>query len=213
MPERRKGKTIRELVIEYFKKHPNKDMPHGPVVDWVRQEWIKSHETPPRDTWRAIRKLSQEGILIKVKKGIYRYEPDKVHKVELWDFPPAVKKAILERDGYRCVVCGKGIEDGVELVVDHKIPKDKGGTNDIENGETLCSKCNLLKKNYSQTEFAKKYFIKIYKKAVANNDERMISFCKRVFDAYDEHGINGHIPRPNGKNNNVDDAQNADGRT
>jgi len=85
------------------------------------------------------------------------------------------------------------------LVVDHKKPKDKGGMNDIDNGETLCIKHNLIKKNYSQTEAGKRYFIKMYNQAIAKNDERMIGFCKKVFDAYDDYGINGHILRPNGK--------------
>ena len=90
-------------------------------------------------------------------------------------------------------------KDGVELVVDHIRPMDKGGTNDISNGQTLCMEHNLMKKNYSQTEAGKRYFIRMYEKAVANNDKRMIDFCKRVFDVYDEFKINGHIPRPNGR--------------
>jgi len=192
-------KTISGLVMEYFMKHPNRDIPHGPVVDWVTEQWLKDHDTPPRDPWRAIRKLHQEGKLIKVKKGVYRYDPDYVHNVDLWEFPPKVKEAILKRDGYHCVLCGRGRENGVELVVDHIKPKDKGGTNDIDNGQTLCMECNLMKKNYSQTEMGKRYFIKIYEKAVANNDERIIKFCKAIFDAYDKHNINGHISRPNGK--------------
>ncbi|RMG70740.1 MAG: HNH endonuclease [Nitrospirae bacterium] len=118
---------------------------------------------------------------------------------EVWDFPPKVKEEILRRDNYRCVVCGRGKAEGVELVVDHIKPKDKGGKNTIDNGQTLCMEHNLLKKNYSQTEAGKRYFIKIYEKALAKKDERMIKFCKAVFDAYDEYGINGHIPRPNGK--------------
>ena len=58
---------------------------------------------------------------------------------------------------------------------------------------------NLLKKNYSQTEAGKRYFIKMYETAARNNDERMIKFCKDIFDLYDKHKINGHIKRPNGK--------------
>lgn len=73
-------KSVSELIIEYFKKHPNKDLKHGPVVDWVTEQWLKEHKEPPRDPWRAIRMLHQEGTLIKVKKGIYRYEPDHVKK-------------------------------------------------------------------------------------------------------------------------------------
>jgi len=125
--------------------------------------------------------------------------PDIIHYKELYGFPSETKRAILERDGYRCVVCGRGEADGVELVVDHIKPKDKGGTNDISNGQILCMEHNLMKKNYSQTEAGKRYFIKMYKKAVAERDERMIQFCKKVFDLYDEYGINGNIPRPNGK--------------
>ena len=191
------SKTIRELIMQYFKKHPNQDLPHGPVVDWVTEKWLQDHDEPPRDPWRMIRQLHQKGLLIKVKKGVYRYNPDFVNNVELFDFPQKIKEKILKRDGYRCVVCGRGRKDGVDLVVDHIKPKDRGGTNVIENGQTLCTEHNLLKKNYSQTEAGKKYFIRMYEKAIENNDERIIKFCKSVFDVYDEYKINGHIPRPN----------------
>ena len=192
------AKTQRELVMEYFKMYPEEDMKHGPVVDWVAKQWLKDHDKRPRDSWRVIRKLHQEGKLIKVKKGVYKYDPDYVHHVELFDFDEKTKQAILKRDNYQCVVCGRGKKDGVELVIDHIKPKDKGGTNDIENGQTLCMEHNLLKKNYSQTEAGKRYFIKIYEKAVEENDEKMIKFCKCVFDCYDKHRVNDHISRPNG---------------
>ena len=190
-------KSISDLVLEYFKLHPKQDLKHGPVVDWVTKQYLKTHDHPPRDPWRTIRRLHQEGKLIKVAKGIYRYDPDFVTEVELFEFPEEIKKQIFERDNYQCVVCGRGPKDGVEICADHRIPKDKGGTNTLENGQTLCMEHNLLKKNYSQTEAGKRYFIKMYEQAVLNNDERMIKFCKAVFDLYDEFGVNGHIHRPN----------------
>lgn len=193
------AKTMREFIMEYFTKHPNEELSHGPVVDWVTEQWLKTHSNPPRDPWRMIRQLHQEGLLIKVKKGIYVYDSNYVDNVVLLDFPPKVKEEIFKRDDYRCVVCGRGKRDGVEIVADHIKPKDKGGTNDVKNGQTLCTEHNLLKKNYSQTEAGKRYFIRIYQKAFENKDERMIRFCKKVFDAYDEYDINGHILRPNGK--------------
>ena len=49
------------LFKEYFKNHPNEELNHGPVVDWVTDQWLKDHDLPPRDLWRAIRKLHQEG--------------------------------------------------------------------------------------------------------------------------------------------------------
>jgi len=185
--------------MEYFKEHPKEELEHGPVVDWVTLEWLKEHEKPPRDPWRAIRRLYQAGKLIKMKQGVYKYDPDYVKEIELFDFAPNVKEAIFKRDNYRCVVCGRGRQDGIEICADHKKPKDKGGKNNIENGQTLCMEHNLLKKNYSQTEAGKRYFIKLYEDAMNNNDERIIKFCKEVFDAYDKYGINGHISRPNGK--------------
>lgn len=193
------GKSISELVMEYFKAHPKQDLPHGPVVDLVEEQYLKLTGKKPRDTWRAIRKLHQQGVLIKVKKGIYRYDPDNVQNEELFDFPEEVKQAIFKRDNYRCVVCGQGPENGIEICADHIIPKDKGGTNTIENGQTLCAKHNLIKKNYSQTEAGKRYFIKMYEMAIKNNDKKMIAFCKQIFDAYNHHKINSHIPRPDQK--------------
>jgi len=192
-------KSISELVLEYFKMHPNKDLNHGPVVDWVEKEYIKSGGAKPRDPWRAIRKLYEEGKLIQVGKGVYRYDPRYVQEVELFDFSPQVKEKIFKRDNYQCVVCGRGKKDGVEICADHIKPKNKSGSNTVGNGQTLCSEHNLLKKNYSQTEAGKRYFIKIYENAVAIGDDRMIKFCREVFDVYDKHGINGHIPRPNHK--------------
>lgn len=62
-------KSISDFIIEFFKNHPNKEMNHGPVVDWVESQYLKLYKKKPRDTWRAIRKLHQEGFLIKLTKG------------------------------------------------------------------------------------------------------------------------------------------------
>ena len=53
-----------------------------------------------------------------------------------------------------------------------------------------------MKKNYSQTEAGKRFFIKIYESALKNDDTEMIAFCKSVFNAYDKHNVDGHIIRP-----------------
>ena len=115
------------------------------------------------------------------------------------DFPPDVKKKIFRRDKYQCVICGLGRKDSVEICADHIVPLDRGGTNTLDNGQTLCSQHNLMKKNYSQTEAGKRYFIKMYKAALKIGDKKMIKFCQDVFDAYNMHKINTHISRPNAK--------------
>lgn len=59
---------------------------------------------------------------------------------------PTLRYQILNRDHYRCVVCGRSAkEDGVKLHVDHIIPVSKGGKTIPENLQTLCEDCNLGK--------------------------------------------------------------------
>src|SRR3990167_9057198 len=105
-------KSIGELIMEYFKKHPRKDLEHGPVVDWVEKEYLKTHKNRPRDIWRNIRSLYDEGVLVKVKNGVYRYDPDFVSDKNLEDFTAEQKEKIFKRDKYRCVQCGRRQDEG-----------------------------------------------------------------------------------------------------
>jgi hypothetical protein len=55
--------------------------------------------------------------------------------------PEDVKLRVWARDGGACVRCGSK----ENLQFDHIIPVDKGGSNNEENIQILCQKCNLLK--------------------------------------------------------------------
>ena len=189
----KKKKTIRDLLIKYFKAHPKEDMSHGPVVDWVEAKYKRIYQKKPRDTWRSIRNLHEVGFLIKVKKGIYRYDPNAVKKIELENFTPEQKKIILKRDGYKCVICGRGKNEGVELQVDHIKPKYLGGKSTIENGQTLCAQHNFIKKTLKQTETGKKMFIRLYELAKKEKNEELLRFCTDILEMYEKHKINSHI--------------------
>jgi hypothetical protein len=185
--------TQSDLIMEYFMKNPNRDIKHPEIVDWVVAEYKKRTGKVFRDPDRGIRHLSQDGKLIKVSKGVYRYDPEFVVKRELEDFTPAQKAAIMKRDNYRCVVCGRGLADGVELQVDHIKPKDKGGKAELENGQTLCAQHNFQKKNYKQTESGKRFFIRLYKLAKKNKDKLMQDFCAQILEVYEKNNVNGQI--------------------
>jgi len=55
---------------------------------------------------------------------------------------------ILERDGYRCRLCGRTAKE-TKLEVDHITPVAKGGTDSLNNLWTLCIDCNRGKSDLS----------------------------------------------------------------
>jgi hypothetical protein len=54
---------------------------------------------------------------------------------------------IFKRDRYRCRICGRS---GIELEVDHKVPVAQGGSNALDNLQTLCFDCNRGKRHSSE---------------------------------------------------------------
>lgn len=50
---------------------------------------------------------------------------------------------VFRRDNYQCVMC----KTEKDLTIDHVIPKSKGGTNEPENLQVLCRRCNAIKGN------------------------------------------------------------------
>jgi hypothetical protein len=185
--------TQAELIMEFFKKNPKREIEHPEVVDWVVAEYKKRTGKVFRDPDRGIRKLSQEGQLIKIKKGVYKYDPDFVKNKELEEFTPAQKEAIFKRDNYRCVFCGKGRKEGVEIQADHIQPKGLGGKAEISNGQTLCAQHNFKKKNYKQTETGKKMFIRLYELAKEKGDKETQEFCAQILEVFEKNNVNGHI--------------------
>ena len=142
--------TQKELLMSYFQKKPDQDIKHPQIVDWAEAEYKKQTGEKLRDPDRAIRKLHEEGRLTKVKKGVYRYEPEKVHIKKSENFSKQQKDKIFKRDQYKCVICGQGQREGLELHADHIKPQARGGKAQLQNGQTLCSRHNSLKKNLNK---------------------------------------------------------------
>lgn len=57
--------------------------------------------------------------------------------------PRSLRKAVFDRDGYRCLSCGGQFD----LCADHVYPESKGGPTTLENLQTLCRPCNSRKKD------------------------------------------------------------------
>ncbi len=53
---------------------------------------------------------------------------------------------VFDRDNYTCLYCGRCPKlHGVVLHVEHKIPKNEGGSFELDNLTTACADCNLGK--------------------------------------------------------------------
>ena len=77
--------------------------------------------------------------------------PNKIKsKRKRTNIPRGMRHEVFKRDNYTCVECGASRDDGATLHIDHKIPVSKGGTDELDNLQTLCSKCNLNKSDVIQ---------------------------------------------------------------
>ncbi len=65
--------------------------------------------------------------------------------------PLGLRFQVLERDGGLCRKCGRGVNDGVTLHVDHATPFSLGGLTTLDNLQIYCDECNLGKGNRFDT--------------------------------------------------------------
>lgn len=108
---------------------------------------------------RRRRELNRYFEIEHVREGIetsYRLVGVKARSVEADAGISERDRAAVLRHG-RCAMCGRTpLDDSVRLQVDHRIPKEWGGSDALENLQPLCEECNRGKKNFfaSYNEFA-----------------------------------------------------------
>jgi len=119
---------------EYYQKHKEKwigylknykgDYKRDPMVHLnCTKEWKKNNKE------KVSMHNKKRFLLIKMATGSHSQE----------DF-----RKLKESVKYTCPCCGKS-EPEIRLVRDHIIPITKGGSNEIENIQPLCNRCNCKK--------------------------------------------------------------------
>jgi diadenosine tetraphosphate (Ap4A) HIT family hydrolase len=63
-----------------------------------------------------------------------------------------IRYEILKRAKFRCELCGISAESKA-LEVDHILPRNKGGSDDITNLQALCYSCNAMKRDRDDADF------------------------------------------------------------
>jgi len=88
-----------------------------------------------------------KGLVDCLSNAIREYTSRRSYSKPARSVTPGMRREIFMRDNFTCVDCGRSPRtgDGVILHTDHIIPVSKGGRCDMENLQTLCSKCNLGK--------------------------------------------------------------------
>jgi len=63
-----------------------------------------------------------------------------------------IRYEVLKRARFRCELCGISAEIKA-LEVDHIVPRNKGGSDDASNFQSLCYSCNAMKRDRDDTDF------------------------------------------------------------
>ncbi len=122
----------------------------GPIVSEseIRQAIDNSRGKPYYDPFRRVRELQGEEGFLGIHKSGNKYQlvdltvgEKKIPRVHLstndWNI-------VLNKYNNVCVACGcSQNEDGFQQ--DHKIPRDRGGSDELDNWQPLCDACNIMK--------------------------------------------------------------------
>ena len=133
------------VILEILQKHPE-----GLDIDQIRELGTIDGQ---QHLDRRMRDLDPLFVIERTRIGkrtVYRLVGERAAGEYDYDIiSKTIRAKILTRDGRRCRMCGKTVDqDQIKLHVDHKIPREWGGLTAEENLWALCSGCNEGKRNY-----------------------------------------------------------------
>ncbi len=128
--------------------------PNGPVIDGAWLTWNLAFDTWPclaphphrRHRRQATDSPGETDLPIDTPEPA-PWSPQEVFARRWKGRPPrsvwwVLRQAVLERDDYTCVYCGRR---GGRLTLDHVLPVSRGGTSDLSNLVAACVSCNSAK--------------------------------------------------------------------
>lgn len=149
------GATNKKEIDQELTKG-NKDL-YEAVKDYLEgkrgAEPLQVYEKISSGKWidRGIFKLIGARKVFDGKRNVFRFllsagdekveTLEKTKKIASRHIPSDVQIAVWKRDNGKCVFC----DSSEKLHFDHIIPFSKGGSNEIDNIQILCAKCNLKK--------------------------------------------------------------------
>lgn len=149
--------AIHLQIVEVMKRFPD-----GITGGQIRQELEKAGLRPEDQThldrrkrdlkkWFVIKKTRAVQTVDGKKRVVvtYRYGGEKPAVTDEGQINQKRRAEVIHAAHGSCQMCGRTVEKhGIALVVDHKKPRDWGGTNDRENLWAICEECNAGKKSF-----------------------------------------------------------------
>ncbi len=149
--------AIHLRIVEVLKRFPE-----GATGGQIRQELEKEGLGPEEQThldrrkrdlknWFVIKKTKTAQEVNRKKRTVtlYQYIGKRTNVTDEGQVDQKTRAQVIHSAHGRCQMCGKSVQKhGIALVVDHKKPREWGGTNDLENLWAICEECNSGKKAY-----------------------------------------------------------------
>jgi 5-methylcytosine-specific restriction endonuclease McrA len=145
MPRGKKPYTLEELGLKSIWDHPvafitQASLERRPaVVEYQKKRLVRLE---------AAAELAREAAREEAERVVAR-RYDRMRRRRLKEsatppLPPAVRFAVLQRDGFTCQYCGRQAPL-VILHVDHRVSRANGGSDEMSNLVAACSACNFGK--------------------------------------------------------------------
>lgn len=115
-------------------------------ADYLMQQWTAEESFWPLYYGHNFKYFQHELILEKNKilyPDTYPTRPPPQIEPTSSTEPLVPRDEVLARDDCRCLCCGESRRN--HLQVDHILPRSRGGPNSLDNLQTLCRICNVLK--------------------------------------------------------------------
>lgn len=106
------------------------------------------HVGPYQDPFRRVRELQGEegvfGLIHQGRKLQLAHTTVGAKRVPRTGLSDPDWERVLKRDGHACTVCSRQ-EGDVDLQQDHRVPRLRGGGDELANWQPLCTECNNFK--------------------------------------------------------------------
>ena len=142
--------------IEYYEQITRR-MP-GRVLTKNRGITTKEGDSYHLTRFEELSKEETQALITACKQRLSEYEEARGKKI--WEhrtkssgyISGSIRYEVLKRAKFRCELCGISAEEKA-LEVDHIVPRNNDGTDEIINLQALCYSCNSMKRDTDATDF------------------------------------------------------------